>query len=96
MLKSQKSIKLNVESDVIESISNHVFNLKMGARPIKRIIQKKMGWCNDSRSSKYNKEIKFPFKYDAEKLYRKDRIYDLFINIKYQNEYNLRKLTTKQ
>ena len=42
-----------------------------------------MGWCNDSRSNKYNKEIKFPFKYDAEKLYRKDRIYDLFINIKY-------------
>ena len=40
LLKSQKSIKLNVESDVIESISNHVFNLKMGARPIKRIIQK--------------------------------------------------------
>ena len=42
-----------------------------------------MGWCNDSRSKKYNKEISFPFKYGAEKLYRKDKIYDLFINIKY-------------
>ena len=42
-----------------------------------------MGWCNDSRSKKYNKEISFPFKYEAEKLYRKDKIYDLFINIKY-------------
>ena len=49
----------------------------------KRIIKKKMGWCDDSRSKKYNKEISFPFKYGAEKLYRKDKIYDLFINIKY-------------
>ena len=50
---------------------------------IKKIIKKKMGWCDDSRSKKYNKEINFPFKYRAEKLYRKDNIYDLFINIKY-------------
>ena len=42
-----------------------------------------MGWCDDSRSEKYNREISFPFKYSAEKLYRKDGIYDLFINIKY-------------
>ena len=49
----------------------------------KKIIKKKMGWCNDSRSKKYNQEISFPFKYGAEKLYRKDKIYDLFINIKY-------------
>lgn len=48
-----------------------------------KIIKKNMGWCDDSRSKKYNREIKFPFKYSAEKLYRKDRIYDLFINIKY-------------
>ena len=27
--------------------------------------------------------LSFPFKYRAEKLYRKDRIYDLLINIKY-------------
>ena len=51
----------------------------------KRIIRKKMGWCNDSRSKKYNQEISYPFKYDAEKLYRKDKIYDLFINIKYNS-----------
>ena len=42
-----------------------------------------MGWCDDSRSKKYNQEIMFPFKYGAEKLYKKDKIYDLFINIKY-------------
>ena len=40
-----------------------------------------MGWCNDVRSKNYNKEITFPFKHSAEKLYRKDNIYDLFINI---------------
>ena len=49
----------------------------------KRILKKNMGWCDDSKSNKYNKEITFPFKYSAEKLYRKDNIYDFFINIKY-------------
>ena len=49
----------------------------------KRVIKKNMGWCNDSKSKKYNQEISFPFKYGAEKLYRKDKIYDVFINIKY-------------
>jgi len=51
----------------------------------KKIIRKNMGWCNDSRSKKYNKEIKFPFQYSAEKLYRKDNIYDLLIDIKYNS-----------
>ena len=49
----------------------------------KKIIKKNMGWCDDVKSKKYNKEIYFPFKYRAEKLYRKDKIYDIFINIKY-------------
>ena len=49
----------------------------------KKIIRKNMGWCDDSKSNKYNQEIRFPFKYKAEKLYRKDEIYDLLINIKY-------------
>ena len=49
----------------------------------KRVIKKSMGWCNDSRSKKYNQEIYFPFNYRAEKLHRKDKIYDIFINIKY-------------
>ena len=44
-----------------------------------------MGWCHDSTSKKYNQEIHFPFKYGAEKLYRKDNIYDIFINIKYNH-----------
>ena len=51
----------------------------------KKVIKKSMGWCNDSRSKKYNREIYFPFKYSAEKLYRRDRVYDIFINIKYNH-----------
>ena len=45
-----------------------------------------MGWCYDSRSNKYNEEITLPFKYKAEKLYRKSSIYDLFIIIKYNSD----------
>jgi len=44
-----------------------------------------MGWCDDVNSKKYNKEIKFPFRFRAEKLYRKDSIYDSLIHIKYNN-----------
>ena len=49
----------------------------------KIIIKKNMGWCDDSRSTKYNQKINFPFQYGAEKLYRKDEIYDILIKIKY-------------
>mgnify|MGYP001197580392 CR=1 FL=1 len=50
-----------------------------------RAIKKNMGWCNDSKSKKYNRQICFPFKYNAEKLYKKDNSYDIFINIKYNH-----------
>ena len=46
-------------------------------------IKKNMGWCNDIRSKKYNREIFFPFRYKSERLYRSDKVYDIFINIKY-------------
>tara|TARA_B100001029_G_C14786979_1_gene299699 strand:- start:75 stop:566 length:492 start_codon:yes stop_codon:yes gene_type:complete len=42
-------------------------------------IRKNMGWCNDASSHRYNKLIKFPFKYSAEKLYRTDNTYDLIL-----------------
>ena len=51
----------------------------------KRAIKKNMGWCDDIRSKKYNQEIYFPFQYSAEKLYRKDKMYDIFININYNH-----------
>ena len=49
----------------------------------KKVIKKSMGWCDDTRSKKYNREISFPFRYKSEKLYRSDKVYDIFINIKY-------------
>jgi len=49
----------------------------------KIIITKKMGWCDDSRSKYYNKMIKFPFDYGAEKMWLKENIYDVIIVINY-------------
>ena len=46
---------------------------------IKTKINKKMGWCDDPKSKKYNKLIKIPFKGSAEKLYRKDNTYDIIL-----------------
>lgn len=51
----------------------------------KRSINKNMGWCNDPKSKKYNKLIRFPYKYSAEKLYRADNIYDLILVLNYNN-----------
>ena len=58
-------------------------NKSLKSKLKKRVIKKNMGWCDDIRSKKYNQEINFPFKFGAEKLYRKDRIYDLLIIIEY-------------
>jgi len=54
----------------------------------KKVIKRNMGWCDDINSKKYNKEIIFPYKYRAEKLYRNDNIYDILINIRY-NQYRV-------
>ena len=44
----------------------------------KRTINKKMGWCDDPKSKDYNKLVRLPFKFNFEKLYRSDSIYDIF------------------
>ena len=41
----------------------------------KKIIKKNMGWCDDIKSTKYNKEIIFPYKHSAEKLYKSEKNY---------------------
>ena len=58
-------------------------NKSLRTKISKKKIKKNMGWCDDIRSKKYNQEIRFPYKYHAEKLYRRDSLYDIFINIKY-------------
>ena len=49
----------------------------------KVVIKKNMGWCNDTKSKDYNKLISFPFQFTAERLYRKDNIYDLILVLNY-------------
>ena len=49
----------------------------------KNYIKKNIGWCDDSNSIYYNREIKFPFNGSAEKLWRKDNIYDLIVVLNY-------------
>ena len=46
-------------------------------------IKKKMGWCDDPKNIHYNKKIKLNNNIKAEKLYRKDKIYDIIIVINY-------------
>ena len=56
---------------------DRILNFKTKVKTV--IIKKNMGWCNDSRSKKYNKFIRFPFKFSAEKIYRTDNIYDIIL-----------------
>ena len=50
-----------------------------------RAITKNMGWCNDPKSNKYNKLIKYPFAFNAEKLFRNDNIYDIVIVLNFNS-----------
>ena len=38
-----------------------------------------MGWCDDPKTSYYNKLIKLPFKFSYEKLHKKENIYDIIL-----------------
>ena len=49
-------------------------------------ITRKMGWCDDSKNKKYNKEILLSKKNKGEKLFRSDRIYDLIFVINYNTK----------
>ena len=45
-----------------------------------------MGWCDDIRSKSYNKFVKLPFNYSAEKLFLKESIYDIIVVIDYNQK----------
>ena len=49
----------------------------------KNVIKKNTGWCDDSKSKFYNKLIKFPSKFNAEKFWLKENIYDVVLIINY-------------
>lgn len=49
----------------------------------KKNIKKNMGWCDDPHSMMYNRLIKFPFSFSAEKLFLKKSVYDLVLVMNY-------------
>ena len=69
-----KIIKVYYRADRIKKIKTN-FRLYQ--------IKKNMGWCDDPLSKNYNKLIKLPSKFGHEKLYRKDKLYDLILILNY-------------
>ena len=67
-------VKIYYRNDRVKKISSKFKLIK---------ITKKMGWCDDPNSKKYNQLINLPTKYTHEKLYRKDNVYDLLIVLNY-------------
>ena len=75
----------------IFSIKNLYYRSDRLVKPQTKIIVKKikknMGWCNDSKSKKYNSLVNIKEKIRYEKMYRKDHKYDIVVII----DYNLKK-----
>ena len=68
--------KLYYRSDRIKKVSTNLHY---------KIIKKNMGWCNDPKNIKYNKEVSHIKIKNSEKLFRKDHKYDAFIVINYNS-----------
>jgi hypothetical protein len=68
----------------ITSVYYRSDRIKKIITPLKKIIiKKKMGWCDDPKSNFYNREIKLSDKFNYEKFYRKDNLYDIIVNLNY-------------
>ena len=74
----------------IFSLDKLYYRKDRNAQPITKLnsipINKKMGWCNDLKSKKYNKLIKTNNKIKHEKMFRKDYKYDYLIPINYNTK----------
>jgi|TARA_B100000780_G_scaffold66855_1_gene44071 L,D-peptidoglycan transpeptidase YkuD (ErfK/YbiS/YcfS/YnhG family) len=74
------------------SLGNLYYRADRVKRPITKlstkIIQRNTGWCDDSSSKNYNKEIKIhqKTKISHEKLFKKNNSYNYLIEIKYNNK----------
>jgi len=71
-----KIIKIYYRADRIKKIKIPVQTIK---------IRKNIGWCDDSKSKHYNKQINLPTNYTHEKLYRDDNLYDLIAVLNYNS-----------
>jgi len=58
---------------------------KLKSKLKKVVIKKNMGWCNDPKSNDYNKLIRFPFTFTAEKLFKKNNTYDIILVLNYNS-----------
>ena len=72
-----KIIKVYYRADRIKKIKTN-FRLYQ--------IKRNLGWCDDPLSKNYNKLIKLPSIFSYEKLYRKDKLYDLILVLNYNLE----------
>ena len=57
--------------------------VKVSSKLKKKVIKKNMGWCDDPKSSHYNKLVKLPFDYKHEKLYKNENVYDIILVLNY-------------
>ena len=57
--------------------------VKIKTKLKRKIIKKNLGWCDDPKSTHYNKPVKLPFTYSHEKLYKKENIYDIILVLNY-------------
>ena len=76
-----KITKIYYRPDKIKKIKTFV-------TPIK--IKKNMGWCDDSKSNYYNKQIKLPNKFGYERLHRHDNLYDIILVLDYNTNPTVR------
>ena len=77
-----KILNIYYRKDRIKKIKSSINKIK---------INKNMGWCDDTLSKYYNKQIKLPSKFSHEILYRKDNIYDIVCVINYNTNPTLKK-----
>ena len=69
-----KIVKIYYRSDRIKKISSKFRAIK---------ITKNMGWCDDPNSKNYNQLINLPSRWDHEKLFKKNNIYDIILVLNY-------------
>ncbi len=44
-----------------------------------------MGWCDDPKAKEYNKLVKLPYKFRAERLFKTNNTYDIIFVLNYNS-----------
>ena len=58
---------------------------ELKSRLKKITIKKNMGWCDDPKAKKYNKLVKLPYKFRAERLFKTNNTYDIIFVLNYNS-----------